>query len=79
MIWWIGPVATGIAAWRLFADERAGLAWIAVIVGVVGFWTAGIAANYARGQEAEIPDAAAFANIVATLGGVALLVVSFVV
>lgn len=76
MLWWIGPVAAGFAAWRLWDQSRT-VAWVAVAVAVVGVWTAGIANNYQRGEEQSIPNAVARLNMLAFFGGIAVLAASF--
>lgn len=79
MLWWIGAITAGIAAWRFFGADSAALAWISVGVGVAALWTAGIAANFSKGEEQMIPDGATQVNLLTTVGGIILLVVSFLV
>ena len=76
-MWWIGAITAAWAAFRLWEGSNA-LAWVAVAFAVVGFWTAGIAANF-REDPAAIPNAAASLNIGSAIAGIVLLVVSFVV
>ncbi len=78
MLWWIGTITGGIAAWRFFGADLTALGWISVGVGVAGLWTAGIAANFGRGEEQMIPDGATRVNILTTVGGIILLIISFV-
>lgn len=78
MLWWIGAIAGGIAAWRFFDAGSTPLAWVSVGIAVAGLWTAGIAANFGRGEEQMIPTGATRVNMVATVGGIVLLVVAFV-
>lgn len=79
MLWWIGVVTGGVAAWRFFSNDEPGWGWLAVVVAVAGLWTAGIAANFRRGEEQQIPDLAARVNIASVVGGIGVLVASFLV
>jgi C4-dicarboxylate transporter len=76
-MWWIGAITAVWAAIRLWEGSN-GLAWIAVVVAVVGIWTAGIGANFKTDRQA-IPNAAAQLNIASAIAGIVMLVVSFVV
>jgi len=76
-MWWIAPITAGIAAYRFFSIDNAGLGWVSVLIAIAGLWSAGIAANFARGQEQAIPDGATLVSLIATLGGAALLIASF--
>lgn len=78
IFWWIAPITGGIAAWRFFGMNSTGLAWVAVVVGLAGLWTAGIANNFQRGEEHLIPDLAVKVNLGATLAGIGVLALSFV-
>ncbi|MEX0825871.1 MAG: hypothetical protein WD184_03805 [Acidimicrobiia bacterium] len=73
--WWIGVILAGLAAWQFKARELDAWMWVSVAVAVVGFWSAGIASNYAlRGNPLDVPNGTTRLNIGSALAGAALLI-----
>ena len=77
--WWIGTITGGVAAWQFAANSLTVWAWIAGFVALVGFWTAGIASNFAlTGEPMGVSDQAARLNVGSALIGVGLLVAALI-
>ena len=75
ILWWIGPISNGIAAWQFAESGIKSWAWVAAGVAALGLWTAGIGSNFAlTSTDDEIPTLVVYVNLPPALGGVGMLI-----
>ncbi len=79
MVWWIGALTAGAAAWRFFSADQSGWAGFAFVVALIGVWAAGVSMKFLNDEEQQMPKLVRYTNMAAVGVGVSVFVASLVI